>query len=1034
MVCGTSPLCKEGRCALMRKCKQCGEPIPRGEKRCSKCGAPVAPRRRGPVIVILISLVVILASACVVAWRLGALDALIGGGSSGGGGTDGSGQEVQTASDEQADGSGDDDPFVLLQTGFTTEKITSEASARSVIAGVADKLGIGDVNSELVDCSESEALDNRYWRFSQSYEGIDVYGRGVTVGADEDGNALLLSSNFLNVDGISTTPAVSSDDAEAAALADTDDDDATAVAGGTAIYSIGDVEPCLAWQVVRVSTDGIELVFVSADTAEVVGSEPLILEESARGTATDTHTGEEISFNVWHDDDDSYRMFDDERKIDVYDADGCTLSFEVVFEGADGTRYYCDVKDDQWRTDSGKVSEDEVDGQAHFVGLALDVNNIFRDLAAVTSSTTEFSNDTAASALVRVNAAYDFYSNILGREGFDGHGGHVDLVVNDLMWEGLKIDSGNAYSYTPVGPISTLLSIGSDNEGDIDTIAHEYTHSVEASISWMVSKGESGALKEGTSDIMAELIEDYLDDSSLDGGMDWMHGIRNLVDPSRSTASEYGDGNSAHPTSYGDERWGDPNGSHDNGYVHNNSTVISHAAYLMCTDSGLDGDTLSSEQMARLLYGTFHALTSDSTFSQFRNCMELTARIMQNQGLLSEENVQRISAAFNEVNISPADNNDFMAGDKEGETEQEVQQAVTAVQGMRDVALVLDVSSSMSGEPIEAVKSAASTFVERTVSEDVRVGLVAYSSTATTLAPLSSNDGSLSYAISLLSARDNTGMEDGLKKGAAMLASDDDRSKILVLMSDGLPNEGLVGDELVAYADELKDRGIKIYTLAFVDDAEGMALLESLASPGCYYYVSDADALEGFFGDIAQEINGTMFTYVEAACPVDVTVTYNGETLSSAEDGFNERTSFGTLVVQDSGEEDGTTTKILRLVEGPDYNIEIVGTGSGSMDYRIGYMDEQGDYTDYRTFSGVEVEEGTRVLTSAARSDETVLSVDEDGDGVFDLALSATSGGEGARVDNSGVAIGVTVGCVVVAAGGVALRVRSLRRSWKKAA
>lgn len=1023
----------------MRKCKQCGEPIPRGEKRCSKCGAPVEPRRRGPVIVILISLVVILVSAGVVAWRLGALDALLGGGSSGGGGTDGSGQEVQTASDEQAGGSGDDDPFVLLQTGFTTEKITSEASARSVIAGVSDKLGIGDVNSELVDCSESEALDNRYWRFSQSYEGIYVYGRGVTVGADEDGNALLLSSNFLNVDGVSTTPAVSSDDAEAAALADVDGDDATAVAGGTAIYSIGNVEPCLAWQVVRVSTDGIELVFVSADTAEVVGSEPLILEESARGTATDTHTGEEISFNVWHDDDDSYRMYDDERKIDVYDADGCTLNYELVFEAPDGTCYYYDIEDEEWHTDSGKVSESDVDSRSHFIGFALDVNNIFRDLAAVTSSTTEFSNDTAASALVRVDAAYDFYSNILGRDGFDGQGGHVDLVVNDLMWEGWTIDSGNAYSSTPSGQAFTLLSIGSDNDGDIDTIAHEYTHSVEASISGMVYSGESGALKEATSDIMAELIEDYFDNSSLDGGMDWIHDIRNLVDPSRSTSSELGDGDAAHPASYGDERWGDPTDTdNDHGYVHNNSTVVGHAGYLMCTDSALDGDTLSSEQMARLLYGTFHALTSDSTFSQFRNCMELTARIMQNQGLLSEENVQRISAAFNEVNISPADNNDFMAGDEEGttgqEVEQEVEQAVTAVQGMRDVALVLDVSSSMSGEPIEAVKSAASTFVERTVSEDVRVGLVAYSSTATTLAPLSSNDGSLSYAISLLSARDNTGMEDGLKKGAAMLASDDDRSKILVLMSDGLPNEGLVGDELVAYADELKDRGIKIYTLAFVDDAEGMALLESLASPGCYYYVSDADALEGFFGDIAQEINGTMFTYVEAACPVDVTVSYNGETLSSAEDSFNDRTSFGTLVVQDSGEEDGTTTKILRLVEGPDYNIEIVGTGSGSMDYRIGYMDEQGDYTDYRTFSGIEVEEGTRVLTSAARSDETVLSVDEDGDGVFDLALSATSGGEGARVDNSGVAIGVSVGCVVVAAGGVALRARSLRRSWKKAA
>ena len=37
-------------------------------------------------------------------------------------------------------------------------------------------------------------------------------------------------------------------------------------------------------------------------------------------------------------------------------------------------------------------------------------------------------------------------------------------------------------------------------------------------------------------------------------------------------------------------------------------------------------------------------------------------------------------------------------------------------------------------------------------------------------------------------------------------------------MSDGMPNEGLTGDDLIEYAQSLKDDGISIYTLGFFQD------------------------------------------------------------------------------------------------------------------------------------------------------------------------------------------------------------------------
>ena len=60
-----------------------------------------------------------------------------------------------------------------------------------------------------------------------------------------------------------------------------------------------------------------------------------------------------------------------------------------------------------------------------------------------------------------------------------------------------------------------------------------------------------------------------------------------------------------------------------------------------------------------------------------------------------------------------------------------------------------------------------------------------------------------------------TNMWSGLKNAEEMLADSDAKKKIIVLMSDGAPNEGVVGDELISYADSLKEDGIYIYTLGF---------------------------------------------------------------------------------------------------------------------------------------------------------------------------------------------------------------------------
>lgn len=55
------------------------------------------------------------------------------------------------------------------------------------------------------------------------------------------------------------------------------------------------------------------------------------------------------------------------------------------------------------------------------------------------------------------------------------------------------------------------------------------------------------------------------------------------------------------------------------------------------------------------------------------------------------------------------------------------------------------------------------------------------------------------------------------------------------------------------------------------------------------------------------------------------------------------------------------------------------------MNYTIGFMDENGDYSDLRNFEDIRINRSTIIDTVAANTDTTERKVDEDGDGKYDL-------------------------------------------------
>ena len=121
---------------------------------------------------------------------------------------------------------------------------------------------------------------------------------------------------------------------------------------------------------------------------------------------------------------------------------------------------------------------------------------------------------------------------------------------------------------------------------------------------------------------------------------------------------------------------------------------------------------------------------------------------------------------------------------------------ITEFQGPRDIYLVLDISGSMSGAPITKLKEAAKQFCATMLEDktgDNRIAIVTYCTTVESFT-FSSDYATLANTIDSFTAKGSTAMYDALMavKDINESIGNPEASKHLVVMADGLPNEGAV--------------------------------------------------------------------------------------------------------------------------------------------------------------------------------------------------------------------------------------------------
>ena len=364
------------------------------------------------------------------------------------------------------------------RAGKPSASLSNTDRALQIIAGNPGVFHIDCPEAELTVEEEIPGVDGRlHVRFSQSFNGVPVWGSGLTVHFDADGGAYSFSGRYIptpsgvDVANIRCSRERASKQSLASRPAETDAGDGSASARLVIWTDHEQRETHLAWQVTMGESGTIVrqcfVDAVSGATLEEYDETPSATPTTA--AATD-YLGKDCTLHVTEESD-RYTMNDTAAFIQILDANGKNLS----------------------------AGESPV--------LAFSKNNTWTDLLLV-------------SAYNNARKTYEYYLNTFGRPSLLGGKSVLYLVlhytsggqpVKNAFWAG---------GYAAFGDVVPYASA-------LDIVAHEITHGVVEKTIGLVYNYQSGALNEGFADFFGAMVDpDWEIGEDLPGGP-----IRNISDP-----------------------------------------------------------------------------------------------------------------------------------------------------------------------------------------------------------------------------------------------------------------------------------------------------------------------------------------------------------------------------------------------------------------------------------------------------------------------------------------------------------------------
>ena len=187
-----------------------------------------------------------------------------------------------------------------------------------------------------------------------------------------------------------------------------------------------------------------------------------------------------------------------------------------------------------------------------------------------------------------------------------------------------------------------------------------------------------------------------------------------------------------------------------------------------------------------------------------------------------------------------------------------------------DIMLALDVSGSMLArdfrpDRLEAAKEVAGSFISDRYGD--RIGLVVFAGEAFTQSPLTTDQGTLQTLLARIRSgliEDGTAIGNGLATAINRLRESEAKSKVIILLTDGVNNRGEIAPQTAA--EIAKAQGIRVYTIGV--GTEGMApypAVDIYGTPTGGTVMAKVEIDEKTLRSIAEQTGGQYFRATDKA-------------------------------------------------------------------------------------------------------------------------------------------------------------------------
>ncbi|MGL2965486.1 vWA domain-containing protein [Flavobacterium sp. XGLA_31] len=181
-----------------------------------------------------------------------------------------------------------------------------------------------------------------------------------------------------------------------------------------------------------------------------------------------------------------------------------------------------------------------------------------------------------------------------------------------------------------------------------------------------------------------------------------------------------------------------------------------------------------------------------------------------------------------------------------------------------DIVMAIDVSGSMLAKDLkpnrmEALKKVAENFVAGRPND--RIGIVLYASEAYTKTPVTSDKAIVQEAIQDIKydnvLQDGTGIGMGLTTAVNRLKDSKAKSRVIILMTDGVNNAGFIEPETASQI--AKEYGIKVYTIGIGTNGDAMFPYAYAPNGGFLFRMMPVEIDVNLLQSIARNTGGKYF-------------------------------------------------------------------------------------------------------------------------------------------------------------------------------